>query len=162
MEEDSPVSDETTETHPPAEPVWDYGADAFSAAQSHMDRVATAWDAEEGLKEVDWSFAMAPYDGCGDCDIRETLYAAEPYFYVGIAHDVLDDLAQAILLSVRNSGPEANPEALAFMAATSEMIAGVASMVLERRADLVERARQMQSIFSDFTGGPVDEPESPK
>lgn len=108
---------------------WDYGVDAQKAATAHMSRVRNAfWREMNGDEDVDWDFVMAPYDGCDDCDIRETLFAAEPVLYVGAAIDTMRQLADHF-------------RAAPLLAPMADWLEKRANEMTQNRDEVIERVR---------------------
>jgi hypothetical protein len=64
----------------------DYGAKAHQVAIDHLNQCMDSMDAEEADAEPD-DVASAPFDGCLDCMVRETLFAASPVLEAGILSD---------------------------------------------------------------------------
>lgn len=79
---------------PPGEPgVRDWGHLAHETARKHLEACAEAMDAEEEMRHDIQSPACAPYCGCTDCDMRETLFAAWPVIEAAIRSGDFDSPA---------------------------------------------------------------------
>lgn len=70
----------------PPDPDHDYGADAHAAAAAHLEACYTALYAEDEAfgtghapEHLPVSPAIAPFDACDTCQIREILHAAWPW-----------------------------------------------------------------------------------
>lgn len=63
----------------------DFFLDAYKAAVAHLEACHDALYAEEaGMDDDVSSPASAPFCGCDDCQVRETLYAAFPILRAGV------------------------------------------------------------------------------
>lgn len=60
---------------------WDYGEHAMRVAVDHVTACIDFMDSEDPEEEFpDGDPASAPFDGCLDCMVRESLFAASPIF----------------------------------------------------------------------------------
>ncbi|MBB2988447.1 hypothetical protein [Terracoccus luteus] len=69
----------------------DFALEAHRAAVQHLADCHAAMDAQDEFEGPDEDFpdspASAPFNGCDDCQVRETLHAAWPVLYEAVLAD---------------------------------------------------------------------------